>query len=215
MNPVSLIIKSWVRDWAQALNHEPFQGYQTHFRHSPQHSYGYGFILRPHLCLRFIAIIQDTLDRRRRVSRASAASLLLSLTVGLVLSVPAAGVRSTPATGCGAPGATRTTWRASRATRARGSCPRGRSLAWWRKRCCAGSTTTPWWRTSSERRRAVSGFDSLCWMTSIPPRIQFHVCLDFHFCPIRKSADQGAIFRIRSLRGNSTHLLFSVVRHNY
>lgn len=88
----------------------------------------------------------------------SACSPFLSLTVGSVLSVPAVGGRYTPATGCAAPGGTRTTWRALRATRARGSCPRERSLAWWRTRSCVGSTTTPWWRTWNERLRAVSGF---------------------------------------------------------
>lgn len=81
---------------------------------------------------------------------------ILSLTVGLVLSVPAVGGRYTPATGCAAQGETHTTWRVLRATRVRGSCPRERSSAWWRRRSCAGSTTTPWWRTSSERLRAVS-----------------------------------------------------------
>lgn len=81
--------------------------------------------------------------------------LFLSLTVGLVLSVPAVGGRYMPATGCGARGETHTTWHVLRVTRVRGSCPRERSLAWWRRRSCAGFTTTPWWRTSNERLRVV------------------------------------------------------------
>lgn len=83
-------------------------------------------------------------------------SLLLPLTVGLVLSVPAAGGRYTPATGCGVRGETHTTWHVLPATRARGSSPRGRSLVWWRRRSCVESTTTPWWRTSNEQPRVVS-----------------------------------------------------------
>lgn len=89
-------------------------------------------------------------------------SLFLSLTVGLVLSVPAVGGRYTPATGCAVRGETHTTWHALRATRVRGSCPRERSLAWWRRRSCAGSTTTPWWRTSNGLLRVVSGGFGKC-----------------------------------------------------
>lgn len=85
-------------------------------------------------------------------------SVLLPLTVGLVLSVPAAGGRYTPATGCGVQGETHTTWHVLPATRVRGSCPREKSLVWWRRRSCAESTTTPWWRTSKEQLRAVSGW---------------------------------------------------------
>lgn len=85
-------------------------------------------------------------------------SVLLPLTVGLVLSVPAAGGRYTPATGCGVQGETHTTWHVLPATRVRGSCPREKSLVWWRRRSCAESTTTPWWRTSNEQLRAVSGW---------------------------------------------------------
>lgn len=81
---------------------------------------------------------------------------VLCLTVGLGLSVPAVGGRYMPATGCAVRGETRTTWHALRATHVRGSCPRERSLVWWRRRSCVGSTTTPWWRTSRERLRAVS-----------------------------------------------------------
>lgn len=81
---------------------------------------------------------------------------LLSLTVGLVLSVPDVGGRSMPVTGCDVRGGMHTTWPVLRATPARGSCPRERSSAWWRRRSYVGSTTTPWWRTLNEQLRAVS-----------------------------------------------------------
>lgn len=85
---------------------------------------------------------------------------LVSLTVGLVLSVPAAGARSTPATGWDELVGTLTTWPASPASPASGSFPPERSSAWWRRKCCAGSTTTPWWRTLSGPQRAVSAVGS-------------------------------------------------------
>lgn len=90
------------------------------------------------------------------LSPASLASLSLSLTVGLVLSVPAVGGRYMRVTGCAAQEETHTTWHVLRATRVRGSCPQERSLVWWRRRSCVGFTTTPWLRTSNEQLRVVS-----------------------------------------------------------
>lgn len=90
------------------------------------------------------------------LSPASLASLSLSLTVGLVLSVPAVGGRYMRVTGCAAQEETHTTWHVSRATHVRGSCPQERSLVWWRRRSCVGFTTTPWLRTSNEQLRVVS-----------------------------------------------------------
>jgi len=63
---------------------------------------------------------------------------------------------STPQTGCAGRRAACSTWPASPASRARGSCPPGRSSLWWRRRCCAGSTTTACWTTSSGPWRRVS-----------------------------------------------------------
>ncbi len=105
-------------------------------------------------------------------SSSSFVILLLSLTVGLVLSVPAVGGRYTPATGCAVQGETHTTWHVLPATHARGSCPQERSLAWWRRRSCAGSTTTPWWRISNEQLRVVSGGSALNALEWFPVAIQ-------------------------------------------
>ena len=68
---------------------------------------------------------------------------------------PAAAATSTPPTGCAGRRATCTTWPASPASPASGSCPPGRNSPWWRRRCCAGCTTTACWTTSSGPRRRV------------------------------------------------------------
>lgn len=62
------------------------------------------------------------------IPHSTSSSPSLSLTVGLVLSVPAVGDRYTPATGCGVQGETHTTWLVLLATRVRGSYQRAKSL---------------------------------------------------------------------------------------
>lgn len=79
-----------------------------------------------------------------------------SLTVGLGLNVPSVAGRCSPATGCGGLGAACTTWPASPATPARGSCRPARSSAWWRAGCCAGATTTSCWTTCAGLQRTVT-----------------------------------------------------------
>lgn len=77
------------------------------------------------------------------------------LTVGLALSVPSVAARYMPVTGCGVHGGVCTTWRVLRVSRVRGSCPPGRSLAWWRAGCCAAATTTSCWTTFAGLPRTV------------------------------------------------------------
>ena len=67
----------------------------------------------------------------------------------------AAAGTSTPRTGSAGPRGTCTTWPASPASPARGSCPPGRSSPWWRRRCSAGCTTTACWTTWSGPWRKV------------------------------------------------------------
>lgn len=107
-----------------------------------------------HFCI-WARKLEDGKTKRLRFWTVVAIRLLLSFSVGLVPNALAAGGRSTPATGCGGLGAMPTTWPASPASLARGSCPPGKSLAWWRRRCYVGFTTTPWWRTSSAQQRTV------------------------------------------------------------
>ena len=77
------------------------------------------------------------------------------LAAGLVQSVPSVAGRCTPATGCGGLGAASTTWPASPASPARGSCPPGRSSAWWRAGCSAEATMTSCWTTSGGLQKTV------------------------------------------------------------
>lgn len=77
------------------------------------------------------------------------------LTVGLVQSVPSVAGRCTPVTGCGGLGAVFTTWPASPASPVRGSCPLGRSSAWWRAGCSVGATMTSCWKTSAGLQKTV------------------------------------------------------------
>lgn len=79
------------------------------------------------------------------------------LTVGSALSAPSVAGRCMPATGCGVLGAACTTWPVSPVSPARGSCPLGKNLAWWRAGCSVAATTTSCWKTSAGLQKTVTG----------------------------------------------------------
>lgn len=70
-----------------------------------------------------------------------------------VLAVP---VTSTPATGCVGSEAAPSTWPASPARPANGSCPPGRNVDFWRTGSSVGLIMKWWWKISNVPRKMVS-----------------------------------------------------------
>lgn len=90
------------------------------------------------------------------VTRTNLQLLFFFPTVGLAPSVPNVAGRCTPATGCEGLGAACTTWPVSLVSPVRGSCPLGKSSAWWRAGCSAAATMTSCWTTSAGLQKMVT-----------------------------------------------------------